>query len=176
MRLQEAIRMKTAAMSRRDGPQARLGSRSALSPSPSPASTASFIFSKSTKKVVIETPSSPEAQADLKRSLANELTRVTNPAKTAATDPAKTVKVPPPVARKPSQHPPTNPGTPTESTPPITPAAESPKQDAVPPKELDNVGETPGEQPKEKPNSASADPAGTSESAGTGQVTSSQTS
>ncbi|KAL2080493.1 hypothetical protein ACEWY4_024286 [Coilia grayii] len=102
MRLQEAIRLKTAAMSSRDGLPARLCLRSSMaslhssetsatSPqSPaggdlhkSPASTASFIFSKSTKKVVIETPSAPEAQAGLKQSLAAELRQVSDQAKQA---------------------------------------------------------------------------------------------
>ncbi|XP_035536853.1 uncharacterized protein KIAA1522 homolog isoform X2 [Morone saxatilis] len=124
MRLQEAIRMKTAAMSSRDGLPSRLGVRSspyssvseqgALSlKSPegcdmhkSPASTASFIFSRSTKKVVIETAaaSSPEAQASLKQSLAAELMQVSDQSKAAAfsNGGVKSDKVPPPVAKKPA--------------------------------------------------------------------------
>ncbi|XP_044027265.1 uncharacterized protein KIAA1522 homolog isoform X2 [Siniperca chuatsi] len=123
MRLQEAIRMKTAAMSSRDGLPSRLGVRSstyscvseqgALSlKSPegcdmhkSPASTASFIFSRSAKKVVIETAaaSSPEAQASLKQSLATELMKVSDHSKAAAftNGAVKSDKVPPPVAKKP---------------------------------------------------------------------------
>ncbi|XP_040908936.1 uncharacterized protein KIAA1522 homolog isoform X2 [Toxotes jaculatrix] len=123
MRLQEAIRMKTAAMSSRDGLPSRLGVRSppyscvsepgALSiKSPegydmhkSPASTASFIFSRSTKKVVIETAasSSPEAQASLKQSLATELMKVSDQSRAAAFSNGgmKFDKVPPPVAKKP---------------------------------------------------------------------------
>ncbi|XP_029369227.1 NHS-like protein 3 isoform X2 [Echeneis naucrates] len=123
MRLQEAIRMKTAAMSSRDGFPSRLGVRSppyscvsesgALSlKSPegcdvhkSPASTASFIFSRSTKRVVIETAaaSSPEAQASLKQSLAAELMHVSDQSKAAAfsNGRVKCDKVPPPVAKKP---------------------------------------------------------------------------
>lgn len=124
MRLQEAIRMKTAAMSSRDGLPSRLGVRSsthscvseqgALSlKSPegcdmhkSPASTASFIFSRSTKKVVIETAaaSSPEAQASLKQSLEAELMQVSDQSKAGAFSNGglKADKVPPPVAKKPA--------------------------------------------------------------------------
>ncbi|XP_070777870.1 NHS-like protein 3 [Enoplosus armatus] len=124
MRLQEAIRMKTAAMSSRDGLPSRLGVRSstyscvseqgALSlKSPdgcdmhkSPASTASFIFSRSAKKVVIDTAaaSSPEAQASLKQSLAAELMQVSDQSKAAAfsNGGVKSDKVPPPVAKKPA--------------------------------------------------------------------------
>ncbi|XP_018556903.1 uncharacterized protein KIAA1522 homolog isoform X2 [Lates calcarifer] len=123
MRLQEAIRMKTAAMSSRDGLPSRLGVRSptyscisepgALSLKSyegcdmhkSPASTASFIFSRSTKKVVIETAaaSSPEAQASLKQSLAAELMQVSDQSRAAAfsNGGVKCDKVPPPVAKKP---------------------------------------------------------------------------
>ncbi|KAK2887123.1 hypothetical protein Q8A67_015351 [Cirrhinus molitorella] len=114
MRLQEAIRMKTAAMSSSGVPAApnlRLSStNSASSPVPSPgcdllkspASTASFIFSKSTKKVVIETQSSPEVQASLKQSLAAEIMQVSDQAKTMITNGTKKpIKVPPPVAKKP---------------------------------------------------------------------------
>ncbi|KAM6975106.1 NHS-like protein 3 isoform 2-T2 [Tautogolabrus adspersus] len=124
MRLQEAIRMKTAAMSSRDGLPSRLGARSstysyvseqsALSQkSPevhdmhkSPATTASFIFSRSTKKVVIETAaaSCPEAQAGLKQSLAAELMQMSDQSKavTLSNDGVKSDKVPPPVAKKPA--------------------------------------------------------------------------
>lgn len=124
MRLQEAIRMKTAAMSSRDGLPSRLGVRSSTyscvseqgalalkSPEgcdmhKSPASTASFIFSRSTKKVVIETAaaSSPEAQASLKQSLAAELMQVSDQSKAAAfsNGGVKSDKVPPPVAKKPA--------------------------------------------------------------------------
>ncbi|CAK6960981.1 uncharacterized protein KIAA1522 homolog [Scomber scombrus] len=124
MRLQEAIRMKTAAMSSRDGFPSRLGMRSSAysyasepgalplkSPEgcdmhKSPASTASFIFSRSTKKVVIETAvaSSPEAQASLKQSLAAELMQFSDQSNTAAfsNGSVKSDKLPPPVAKKPS--------------------------------------------------------------------------
>nr|XP_047905533.1 uncharacterized protein KIAA1522 homolog isoform X2 [Anser cygnoides] len=78
----------------------------------SPTSTASFIFAKSSKKLVIETPSSPEAQADLKRNLVAELMNFSGqrsaapaaaqqgPGKSQAL--RKPGKVPPPVAKKPS--------------------------------------------------------------------------
>ncbi|KAI4896546.1 hypothetical protein NFI96_028694 [Prochilodus magdalenae] len=121
MCLQEAIRMKTAAMSS-SGVPGRLGLRlptsnpnsndlppqSPITPEScdllkSPASTASFIFSKSTKKVVIETPTSPEVQATLKQNLAAELMQVSEHAKSTATNETKRhVKVPPPVAKKPA--------------------------------------------------------------------------
>lgn len=117
MRLQEAIRMKTAAMSSSDfpaRPNLRLPTTTAnnndvpvLSPKTpdeckSPASTASFIFSKSTKKVVIETATSPEAQASLKQSLAAELMQISDQQRSVvANGPKKPHKVPPPVAKKP---------------------------------------------------------------------------
>ncbi|XP_018615384.2 NHS-like protein 3 isoform X1 [Scleropages formosus] len=128
LRLQEAIRMKTAAMTSKDALPARLSLRSPLSsnsggesgvfsskPSEggdvhkSPASTASFIFSRSTKKVVIETPTSPEAQSSLKQSLVAELMQVSDTANLAVADSKPSAmakrpsKVPPPVARKPGQ-------------------------------------------------------------------------
>uniref|UniRef100_A0A4W5ME74 KIAA1522 n=1 Tax=Hucho hucho TaxID=62062 RepID=A0A4W5ME74_9TELE len=129
MSLQEAIRMKTAAMSSRDNiptrfkmpsstsfPSCSGGESGMLSPlSPEggemlKTTTASFIFSRSSKKVVIETPasSSPEVQASLKRNLAAELKRVSEQSK------ASTVangnfgrtgiprRIPPPVAKKPA--------------------------------------------------------------------------
>ncbi|XP_035283742.1 uncharacterized protein KIAA1522 homolog isoform X2 [Anguilla anguilla] len=126
MRLQEAIRMKTAAMSSRGGLPARLSLRSPVSSASSgemgarspklqeegdlqksPASTASFIFSRSTKKVVIETPSTAEAQSNLKQSLVAELMQVSDQTKLVSangkpsTQMKKPGKVPPPVAKKP---------------------------------------------------------------------------
>ncbi|XP_064381220.1 NHS-like protein 3 isoform X2 [Dromaius novaehollandiae] len=79
-------------------------------PHKSPASTASFIFAKSSKKLVIETPSSPEAQADLKRNLVAELMNFSGQRSAApapqgpgkAPAPRKPGKIPPPVAKKPS--------------------------------------------------------------------------
>ncbi|XP_029818905.1 uncharacterized protein KIAA1522 homolog [Manacus vitellinus] len=84
-----------------------------LSPrSKSAASTASFIFAKSSRKVVIETASSPEAQADLKRNLVAELMNFSGQRSAApaaapqgpgkAQAHRKPGKVPPPVAKKPS--------------------------------------------------------------------------
>ncbi|KAM8840595.1 NHS-like protein 3 isoform 2-T2 [Spinachia spinachia] len=125
MRLQEAIRMKTAAMTSRDSLPSRLGVRSSayssvseqgsLKPSKgcdmhkSPASTASFIFSRGAKKVVFETAaaSSPEAQAGLKQSLAAELARVSDRSKCNdfSNGGLKLDKVPPPVAKKPANSP-----------------------------------------------------------------------
>lgn len=117
MRLQEAIRMKTAAMSSSSfpaRPSLRLPTTTAnnndvpvQSPKTpdeckSPASTASFIFSKSTKKVVIETATSPEAQASLKQSLAAELMQISDQQKSVvANGTKKPHKVPPPIAKKP---------------------------------------------------------------------------
>lgn len=124
MRLQEAIRMKTAAMSSKDGLPSRLGVRSQTyscvsepgvlsvkSPegcdmNKSPASTASFIFSRSTKKVVVETAaaSTPDAQASLKQRLAAEFMEVSDQSRAAAfsNGGVKCDKVPPPVAKKPA--------------------------------------------------------------------------
>lgn len=125
MRLQEAIRMKAAAMSSRDGLPSRLGVKSSIHRSTgdpgalvlqspelsdmyrSPASTASFIFSRSSKKVVMEAApaSSSEAQANLKQSLAAELHQVPDPTRTGSISNgiSKSDKVPPPVAKKPTQ-------------------------------------------------------------------------
>ncbi|XP_034561223.1 uncharacterized protein KIAA1522 homolog isoform X2 [Notolabrus celidotus] len=118
LRLQEAIRMKTAAMSSRDGLPSRLGSWSSTHSyvsetgaqggdiHKSPASAASFIFSRSTKKVVIETApaSCPEAQASLKQSLAAELMQMSDQTKavTISNGGVRSDKVPPPVAKKPA--------------------------------------------------------------------------
>ncbi|XP_049606299.1 NHS-like protein 3 isoform X1 [Syngnathus scovelli] len=113
MRLQEAIRIKTAALSSREGLPCRLGTRASyhcagepgvLSFKSSdtqrlPASTASFIFSRSTKKTVMDTArpgSSPEGQTNVKQNSAADLVRLSDPG-------TKSERVPPPVARKPSQ-------------------------------------------------------------------------
>ncbi|KAL7889170.1 hypothetical protein AOLI_G00014280 [Acnodon oligacanthus] len=98
MRLQEAIRLKTAAMSSKDSQAKHF---SLLSPPPSaggsgallsPSSTANFIFSKSSKKVVIETPSSPERQVDLKKTLVSELASVSQTTKPTSTAREVTVR------------------------------------------------------------------------------------
>uniref|UniRef100_A0A8C3HB74 NHS like 3 n=1 Tax=Chrysemys picta bellii TaxID=8478 RepID=A0A8C3HB74_CHRPI len=98
--LQNAVRLKTSPLSSRDAPTSRLDGQ--VSPiHKSPASTASFIFAKSSKKLVIETPSSPEAQADLKRNLVAELMNFAGQRSTPQAQ-RKSSKVPPPIARKPS--------------------------------------------------------------------------
>ncbi|KAF7467241.1 Hypothetical predicted protein [Marmota monax] len=66
----------------------------------SPASTASFIFSKGTKKLQLERPVSPEAQADLQRNLVAELRSISEQRPSQSLK--KSPKAPPPVARKPS--------------------------------------------------------------------------
>ncbi|MBZ3889913.1 hypothetical protein SUZIE_205335 [Sciurus carolinensis] len=66
----------------------------------SPASTASFIFSKGTKKLQLERPVSPEAQADIQRNLVAELRSISEQRPPQALK--KPLKAPPPVARKPS--------------------------------------------------------------------------
>ncbi len=133
MRLQEAIRMKTAAMSSSREPamlNLRFSSNSNASspvPSPktpdtcdlhkSPASTASFVFSISTNKVIIETQTIPEVQASLKQSLAAEIMQVSDQDKTIVTNGRKKpIKVPPPVAKKPVHG--TNPPNKTENATP----------------------------------------------------------
>ncbi|XP_026133914.1 uncharacterized protein KIAA1522 homolog isoform X1 [Carassius auratus] len=108
MRLQDAIRLKAATMSSKDNQAKRFG---LCSPPPamasgttvpnSPASTASFVFSKSPKKVIIETPSSLEVQGDLRKTLVAELASVSDLDK--STDSHKMAnKVPPPIAKKPN--------------------------------------------------------------------------
>lgn len=100
MNLQEAIRLRTAARSL-GVPAPRLSLHSPPSPADihkSPSSTASFIFSKSNRKVVTETkpvveikaatPNSPEVSSSIKVVGEAELVQKGN-------------KVPPPVAKKP---------------------------------------------------------------------------
>lgn len=103
MSLQEAIRLKTAAMSSSDNQAKRLSLL--LSPPlsagvVSPTSTANFIFSKSTKKVVIE--KSPESKSDVRKALVSELNSVSQSCKPAADPRNAKAKVPPPVAKKPT--------------------------------------------------------------------------
>ncbi|XP_075029390.1 NHS-like protein 3 [Calonectris borealis] len=123
--LHHATHLKAAALSSGEAAEKPPSSRAAL-PGPegppgdgqlsprhkSPASTASFIFAKSSRKLVIETASSPEAQADLKRNLVAELMNFSGqrsaapavaqqgPSKVQAH--RKPSKIPPPVAKKPS--------------------------------------------------------------------------
>lgn len=106
MCLQEAIRLKTAALSSTDNQVKR---RSVLHSPPlstgpiSPTSTANFIFSKSPKKVGIERLSlSSESKLDVKKTLAQELNSVSQTSKPAARPHDTRAKVPPPVAKKPS--------------------------------------------------------------------------
>ncbi|KAM9256211.1 NHS-like protein 3 [Cariama cristata] len=123
--LHHAVHLKAAALSSGEAAEKPPGSRAAL-PGPegppgdgqlsprhkSPASTASFIFAKSSRKLVIETASSPEAQADLKRNLVAELMNVSGQRSAApaaaqqgpgkAQAHRKPGKIPPPVAKKPS--------------------------------------------------------------------------
>lgn len=87
MNLQEAIRLRTAARSGLGGPASRLSFHSPASPTDihkSPSTTASFIFSKSNKKVVIETKTVVESKVVSETELGQ-----------------LAVKVPPPVAKKP---------------------------------------------------------------------------
>ncbi|XP_061870674.1 uncharacterized protein KIAA1522 homolog isoform X2 [Colius striatus] len=123
--LLQAVHLKAAALACGEALEKPAGGRAAaagpegppgdgqLSPRhKSPASTASFIFAKSSKKLVIETASSPEAQADLKRNLVAELmnfsgqrsaaSAATQQGPGAAQAPRKPGKIPPPVAKKPS--------------------------------------------------------------------------
>ncbi|XP_053820249.1 uncharacterized protein KIAA1522 homolog isoform X1 [Vidua chalybeata] len=124
--LHHAVHLKAAALASGEAAEKPPGGRAAqpgpegppgdgqLSPrNKSPASTASFIFAKSSRKLVIETASSPEAQADLKRNLVAELMnfsgqRSAAPAAAAPQGPGKAQaqrkpgKIPPPVAKKPS--------------------------------------------------------------------------
>ncbi|XP_066060509.1 NHS-like protein 3 isoform X2 [Chamaea fasciata] len=124
--LQHAVHLKAAALASAEAAEKPSSGRAAqpgaegppgdgqLSPrNKSPASTASFIFAKSSRKLVIETASSPEAQADLKRNLVAELMnfsgqRSAAPAAAApqgsgkAQAQRKPGKIPPPVAKKPS--------------------------------------------------------------------------
>lgn len=123
MCLQEAIRKKTAAMSpigiptrlrhqqhlptstvySNQVPVASLNSLGDMDLHKSPASTASFIFSKSGKKVVIETPTSPGVQENVRQNLEAELMQISEQTKvTNGTN--KPIKVPPPIAKKPIIH------------------------------------------------------------------------
>ncbi|XP_077363148.1 NHS-like protein 3 [Festucalex cinctus] len=122
IRLQEAIRIKTAALSSREGLPCRLGMRPSyhcasepgiLSLKSSetydtqrlPVSTASFIFSRSTNRVVIDTGAAPSPEDQAKQSLAAELRRFSDQTNAAASTSGglRSERVPPPVARKPSQ-------------------------------------------------------------------------
>ncbi|XP_070834661.1 NHS-like protein 3 [Chaetodon trifascialis] len=100
MNLQEAIRLRTAARSK-SSPASRLSLHSPTSPidlHKSPSSTASFIFSKSNKKAVIETKPAPETKAIIQNNLeVSSETKVVSEAELVKRE----IKVPPPVAKKP---------------------------------------------------------------------------
>lgn len=100
MNLQEAIRLRTAARSL-GGPAPRLGLHSPPSPADihkSTSSTASFIFSKSNRKMVTETKPVVEIKATTPNSPGvSSLMKVVGEAELVQ----KGVKVPPPVAKKP---------------------------------------------------------------------------
>lgn len=102
--LHAAVRLKASSLAASESPASALptGIPEAEPRSPqSPASKASFIFSKGTKKLQLERPVSPEAQADLQRNLVAELRSISEhrPPPQAQKKPSK---APPPVARKPS--------------------------------------------------------------------------
>ncbi|TRY93370.1 hypothetical protein DNTS_032863, partial [Danionella cerebrum] len=100
MRLQDAIRLRASAMSSKDNKVKHFGLHSPPA-SNSPASTASFIFAKSQKKVVIETLSSSEDQAGLRKTLVAELASVSETAKDNDVNKMAT-KIPPAIAKKPN--------------------------------------------------------------------------
>nr|XP_008271972.2 LOW QUALITY PROTEIN: uncharacterized protein KIAA1522 homolog [Oryctolagus cuniculus] len=98
-----SVRLKASSLAAADGPlSAQPSGAPEAEPRPpqSPASTASFIFSKGTKKLQLERPVSPEAQADLQRKMVAELRSISEQRDAQA--PKKPPKAPPPVARKPS--------------------------------------------------------------------------
>lgn len=99
MNLQEAIRLRTAARSK-ERPASRLSlpsPPSPIDPHKSPSSTASFIFSKSNKRAMIETKRAPEAKPTVQQNQGvSFVTKVMSEAE------KKGVKVPPPVATKPN--------------------------------------------------------------------------
>lgn len=101
--LHAAVRLKASSLAASESPGGALPTAApeAEPRSPqSPASKASFIFSKGTKKLQLERPVSPEAQADLQRNLVAELRSVSEQRTPQAQK--KPSKAPPPVARKPS--------------------------------------------------------------------------
>lgn len=101
--LHAAVRLKASSLAASESPGSALptGAPETEPRSPqSPASKASFIFSKGTKKLQLERPVSPEAQADLQRNLVAELRSISEQRPPQAQK--KSSKAPPPVARKPS--------------------------------------------------------------------------
>ncbi|XP_026558530.1 uncharacterized protein KIAA1522 homolog isoform X1 [Pseudonaja textilis] len=124
--LHEAVRLKASTFTSREAlsvgmTERKTRSRAALPGTPasngpvsplhkSPTSTASFIFAKSPRKLVIETAPSSEAQASLQKNLVAELMTVSSQRSTAApglplqglAKAPKAQKIPPPIAKKPS--------------------------------------------------------------------------
>uniref|UniRef100_A0A8C5KFU6 NHS like 3 n=1 Tax=Jaculus jaculus TaxID=51337 RepID=A0A8C5KFU6_JACJA len=101
--LHAAVRLKASSLSASEGPgSVQPNGPPEIEPRSlqSPASTASFIFSRGTKKLQFERPVSPEAQADLQRNLVAELRSISEQRPSQAQK--KPPKAPPPVARKPS--------------------------------------------------------------------------
>ncbi|KAB1268421.1 hypothetical protein Cadr_000013570 [Camelus dromedarius] len=98
--LHAAVRLKASSLAASVGPVSAQPNGPPEAEPRSPASTASFIFSKGTKKLQLERPVSPEAQADLQRNLVAELRSISEQRPPQA--PKKPPKAPPPVARKPS--------------------------------------------------------------------------
>ncbi|KAF5910388.1 hypothetical protein HPG69_014620 [Diceros bicornis minor] len=101
--LHAAVRLKASSLAASEGPVSAQpnGPPEGEPRSPqSSASTASFIFSKGTKKLQLERSVSPETQADLQRNLVAELRSISEQRPLQATK--KPHKAPPPVARKPS--------------------------------------------------------------------------
>ncbi|XP_028293990.1 uncharacterized protein KIAA1522 homolog [Gouania willdenowi] len=99
MKLQEAIRLRTVARSK-ESPSSRLNLHSLTSPKDfckSPTNTASFIFAKSTKKVVIETKPISKAKEDKQQT--SSFAKVIGEAESQK----KGLKVPPQVAKKPKE-------------------------------------------------------------------------
>uniref|UniRef100_A0A087XQ86 Uncharacterized protein n=1 Tax=Poecilia formosa TaxID=48698 RepID=A0A087XQ86_POEFO len=94
MNLQEAIRLRTAARSKQ-GPSSRLSPLSPADYLKSPSSTASFIFSKSNKKAVIETKQKQEEKENVQNNV-EDSTKVTSEGESKIVG-----RVPPPVAKKP---------------------------------------------------------------------------
>lgn len=100
--LHAAVRLKASSLAASESPGGALptGVPEAEPRSPqSLASKASFIFSKGTRKLQLERPVSPEAQADLQRNLVAELRSISEQRTPQAQK--KPSKAPPPVARKP---------------------------------------------------------------------------
>ncbi|XP_063810202.1 NHS-like protein 3 [Pseudophryne corroboree] len=83
-----------------------------------PASAASFVFARGSKKFVFDPPASQEAESSLKRNLVAELKSHGGPRSPDGKPPLqrKPSKIPPPVARKPSVGIPRTPTSPANST------------------------------------------------------------